>query len=148
MKKIGWIFSLSVLLLSACATGNTEGNMVESLIVTDGDDEYTYSVNDLEKLGAKEEEFMGETYLGVPLKDLLMEAGFDIDNIKTVKALASDGFSILYDSPLFSREDVLVAYAISGGSLSKDDGTFRMVLPGEEGKLNLRFLVQLAVEIK
>jgi hypothetical protein len=116
--------------------------------VTDGADEYAYSVDDLEKFGAVEEEFMGETYLGVPLQNLLMEAGFDIDSIKTVKAVASDGFSVMYDSTFFTREDVLVAYAISGGDLSKDDGTFRMVLPGEEGKLNLRFMVQLVVEIK
>ena len=148
MKKVGWILGMAALLLGACATGNTEGNIVESLIVTDGVDEHTYSVNDLEKLGALEEEFMGETYLGVSLQDLLMEAGFEIDSIKSVKAVASDGFSVLYDSPLFTREDVLIAYALSGGPLSMDDGTFRMVLPGEEGKLNLRFLVQLVVEIK
>ena len=148
MSRIRLIFGLVVLLLSACTAGNIEKNAIENLIVTDGVDEAIYSVDDLKKISEIEEDFLEETYLGVPLPDLLAAAGFKLDNVKSIKAVAADGYSVLYDSTIFTREDVLVAYAKAEEPLSKDDGTFRMVLPGEEGKLNLRILVELFVEHK
>jgi hypothetical protein len=83
------------------------------------------------------------TYQGVQLKELLEEAGFTPEDLSAVKATATDGYSVNYDSTLFLRKDVIVAYATKDGTLSEDDGTFRMVLPGEEGKLNIRFLEEL-----
>ena len=148
MRRIRLIFGLVVLLLSACTAGNIEKNAIENLVVTDGVDEAIYSVDDLKKISEIEEDFPEETYIGVPLPDLLAVAGFKVDNVKTIKAVAADGYSVLYDSTIFTREDVLVAYAKAEEPLSKDDGTFRMVLPGEEGKLNLRILVELFVEHK
>lgn len=146
MSRNRLIFGLAVLLLSACAAGNIEKNVTENLVVTDGAGEAVYSVDDLKKLSEVEVEFLGEIYLGVPLPDLLASAGFEADSLTSVKAVAADGYSVLYDPSLFTREDVLVAYAVLDGPLSKEDGTFRMVLPGEEGKLNLRMLIELFVE--
>jgi hypothetical protein len=40
-------------------------------------------------------------------------------------------------------DEVIVAYARADGDLSAEDGSFRMVLPGAEGKLNVRMLVEL-----
>jgi len=148
MNRNIFIIGLAVLMLCACTARSGEQNSVENLVVTDGENEVLYSVDDLKKLGEVEEEFMGEIYLGVPLPDLLGAAGFGMDSIKSVKAVAADGYSVLYDATLFTREDVLVAYALSEGPLSNDDGMFRMVLPGEEGKLNLRILVEIFVENK
>jgi len=148
MSRIRLIVGLVVLLLSACTAGNIEKNAIENLVVTDGVDEVIYSVDDLKKISEIEEDFLEETYLGVPLPDLLAVAGFEVDNVKSIKAVAADGYSVLYDSTIFTREDVLVAYAKTEEPLSKDDGTFRMVLPGEEGTLNLRMLVELFVEYK
>ena len=148
MSRIRLIVGLVILLLSACTAGNIEKNAIENLVVTDGVDEVIYSVDDLKKISEIEEDFLEETYLGVPLPDLLAAAGFKLDNVKSIKAVAADGYSVLYDSTIFTREDVLVAYAKAEEPLSKDDGTFRMVLPGEEGTLNLRMLVELFVEYK
>jgi len=148
MNRNRVIVGLVVLLLSACAVGNIEKNAIENLVVTDGVKEASYSVDELKKLGAAEEKFLDEAYIGIPLLDLLAATGFEADSLKSVKAVAADGYSVLYDSTIFTREDVLVAYAKTGGPLSRDDGTFRMVLPGEEGKLNLRILVELFVEYK
>ena len=142
------IVGLVVLLLSACVVGNIEKNAIENLVVTDGVKEAIYSVDDLKKISAVEKDFLDETYVGVPLPNLLAVAGFEIDNVKSIKAVAADGYSVLYDSTIFTREDILVAYAKTEEPLSKDDGTFRMVLPGEEGKLNLRILVEIFVEYK
>jgi hypothetical protein len=44
------------------------------------------------------------------------------------------------------KDNVLVAYALADGSpLTADDGSFRMVLPDEEGKLNVRMLAALQI---
>jgi len=146
MSRNRVIFGLVVLLLSACAAGNIEKTAIENLVVTDGVNEAIYSVDELKKIREVEKDFLDETYLGVPLPDLLVAAGFEVDNVITVKAVAADGYSVIYDSTIFTREDVLIAYAVLDGPLSKEDGTFRMVLPGEEGKLNLRILIELFVE--
>ena len=79
----------------------------------------------------------------VSMSFLLQDAGFDPLSLSAVKATAADGYSVNYDAGLFLRDDVLVAIATADGPLAADDGIFRMVLPGEEGKLNLRMLTEL-----
>jgi hypothetical protein len=60
--------------------------------------------------------------------------------------VASDGFTVNYDPSQILKDNVLVAYALADGSgLPADDGSFRMVLPDEEGKLNVRMLVELQI---
>jgi len=74
---------------------------------------------------------------------LLTDAGIDAQSLKALKAIASDGYSVNYEPALFLREDVILAYAKADGPLDGDDGAFRMVLPGEEGKLNVRMIVEI-----
>jgi hypothetical protein len=50
-----------------------------------------------------------------------------------------DGFTQLR----IHREDTLVAYARVDGPLGEDEGSFRMVLPDQEGKMNPRELVEI-----
>jgi hypothetical protein len=144
MKSKFSILTLLAFLLVACSPTAPQGDG-GVLHVTDGTTEKTFSVADLEKLPVTEATFNEVTYVGVSLGTLLDEAGFYSGDLNAVKATATDGYSVNYDSGLFTREDVIVAYATVGGSLTEDDGTFRMVLPGEEGKLNLRMLVELKV---
>jgi hypothetical protein len=79
------------------------------------------------------------------LTALLQDAGCDPQAAKGVKAIASDGFTVNYGPDLFLLPNTLVAYAQVDGPLSADDGTFRMVLPDQEGKLNVRMLATLQV---
>jgi hypothetical protein len=65
--------------------------------------------------------------------------------VSAVQAVASDGYSINYDRDLAMLENTLVAYGQAGGPLTADDGTFRMVLPDQEGKMNVRMLSELHV---
>lgn len=146
MKRKWIIVGLSIIVLSACTAENHDVKKTETLRVSDGVDGIDYSVSDLQNMDQKEVEFAGEPYLGVVLADLLVSAGHQLNSIKSVKAVAADGYSVYYGFAQYSREDVLVAYAKPGGTLAEDDGLFRMVLPGEEGKLNLRMLVELVVE--
>jgi len=137
---------LLALLLTACSSGGTtSGDGGDVLRVTDGTNEKSFSVADLEKLPVTESTFNEVTYVGVTLSTLLEEAGFSVADLKAVKATASDGYSVNYDSGLFTREDVIVAYATADGALTADDGIFRMVLPGAEGKMNIRMLAELKV---
>lgn len=133
---------LLAFLLVGCSSAAPQRNG-DVLRVADGTTEKSFSVGDLEKLPATESTFNEVTYVGVSLATLLQEAGFPPAGLSAVKAVAADGYSVNYDRGLFNREDVIVAYATVAGPLGGDDGTFRMVLPGEEGKLNLRMLVEL-----
>jgi hypothetical protein len=146
MKSTLIKFILLALILTACSSGGTTSEDVgETLLVTDGTTEKSFSVADLKALPVTESTFNEVTYMGVSLSTLIEEAGFSVGDLKAVKATASDGYSVNYDSGLFTREDVIVAYATADGALTADDGVFRMVLPGEEGKLNIRMLVELKV---
>jgi hypothetical protein len=144
MKSNVFKIILLVLLLAACSS-RTTGGEITLLRVTDGTNEETFSVADLEKMPVMESTFNEVTYVGVSLTKILEEAGYSPQDLSAVKASASDGYSVNYDPGLFTREDVVVAYATVDGTLTEDDGIFRMVLPGEEGKLNVRFLIELRV---
>jgi hypothetical protein len=134
------------LFLGACGSSEPAATTAANLlVVTDGSTKKSYTADDLKSLASVEAAFRGVTYQGVPLTTLLQDAGFDPQAAKAVKAIASDGFSVNYGPELFLLDDTLVAYARADGPLSADDGTFRMVLPDQEGKLNVRMLATLQV---
>ena len=136
------VLLLAVLLLTACSKVKPVANGPE-LKVTDGTTTKTYTVDDLKKLTSATASFKGVEYVGVPLVDLLKDAGLDQANAKAVKVSASDGFTVNYEPALFTKADTLVAYAASNGPLTNEDGTYRMILPDQEGKLNVRMLVEI-----
>lgn len=146
MKKVLVVVILFAVLASGCMAAVPDklvGN--ENLVVSDGMTEKTYSVDTLKTLPATQAAFKDVNYRGVKIVDLLVDAGFDPQTVKAVKGIASDGFSVNYDPSLFQRDDVIVAYQTENGALAPEDGSFRMVLPGEEGKLNVRMLVKIQV---
>jgi hypothetical protein len=145
MKKLTFALLTVILLVSACNSGPTQPPTDAVLTVTSAAAQITYTQAQLQTMPKSEATFNNVTYVGVSLTDLLKDAGFDPNTVQSVKAIASDGFSATYDSSLFTRPDVLVAYARKDGPLSGEDGVFRMVLPGEEGKFNVRMLVELNV---
>lgn len=148
MHKTGLFFALLLMiaLLTACAQSQPAAAPAQTLLVTsDGKDGKTFTAQDLQALGEAKATFREVEYVGAHLAGVIQAAGFDPQAIKAVKAVAVDGFSANYDPALFLREDSLVSYARSGGALAEDEGTFRMVLPDQEGKLNVRQLVELRI---
>lgn len=148
MKRLSIIFViLLAALLTACASagGDETGTTTPELKVTGGDISQSYTRADLEALGQTESAFKDVNYVGVTVADLLVDAGFDLDTITAVKAVAADGFTVNYEPSQVLAADVIVAYAQADGDLAEEDGSFRMVLPGAEGKLNPRMLVELQV---
>jgi hypothetical protein len=136
-----------VVLLVACGSAPAPTASVDAnvLVVGDGSTQESYTVKALTSLPGAEAAFKDVTYQDVALSALLQDAGFDPRAAKAVKAIASDGFTVNYWPDLFLLPNTLVAYAQAGGPLSAEDGTFRMVLPDQEGKLNLRMLTTLQV---
>lgn len=147
MKRIIFVFILVSLTLGACASGG-EAGQVEELTLIIGAEEFSLGGDDLAGIAEVQSEYEGSVYIGVPVIDLLQFADVDPGQVNAVVAIAADGYSVSYGSDHFTREDVLVAYSRAEGAMSREDGTFRMVLPGEEGKLNLRMLTDLQVELK
>lgn len=142
------LIAVAVLALSLAACGSPEQAATADgsvLVVTDGNVEKRYTVEDLKALSAAEATFREVTYIGVPLTVLLTDAGFDPHASKAVKAVAVDGFTVNYGPELFLLGNTLVAYGSIDGALTAEDGTFRMVLPDQEGKLNTRMLAKLQV---
>jgi DMSO/TMAO reductase YedYZ molybdopterin-dependent catalytic subunit len=139
------ILAVLALLLGACGGDAPEAAAGDVLVVTDGMTTKSYTAADLQALPAAQAAFREVTYTGVPLAALLADAGFEPGSVSAVKATAADGFSANYDPVLTARADTLVAYAQSDGPLSAEDGTFRMVLPDQEGKMNPRNLVEITV---
>lgn len=142
MKRLVLFVMTLALILVACAP-KEKAAASNLLKVSDGTTSKTYTVEALKALGAIQAPFKGVTYVGVPLTVLLQDAGIDPTTLTAVKAVASDGFTVNYEPALFSREDTLVVYESVDGPLGEEDGTFRMVLPNEEGKLNPRQLVEI-----
>ena len=142
MKRTLFLILVLALALAACAP-KAAAPSGSDLKVTDGTIVKTYTVDNLKSLGAVQASDKGVTYIGVPLKVLLQDAGVDPTQLSAVKAVASDGFTSNYDSTQFLADDMLVAYARADGPLTADEGVFRIVLPDQGGKLNPRLLIEI-----
>jgi hypothetical protein len=145
-----YIVVFFALLLTACASVSQPaapaiGGAGSSLLVSGGDIKKSYTHANLETLPASQSTFKDVNYKGVLVSDLLKDAGFDPQKVKALKAVASDGYTINYDPTQFLGKGVMVAYSRADGDLAPEDGSFRMVLPDAEGKLNLRKLVELQI---
>jgi len=147
MKKLVVLSLILVVMLVGCASGGetavTADTPLPLLIVSDGQTQKTYTAADLQALPQAEASFKGISYAGVPVTALLENSGFAVSDLKAVKAVAADGYNVNYDLAQIQKADVIVAYAQADGPLAEEDGTFRMVMPEEEGKLNVRMLVEI-----
>jgi hypothetical protein len=142
MKRTFFVILVLALVLAACAP-KAAAPAGDTLKVTDGTIVKTYTVDNLKSLGAVQASDKGVAYVGVQLKVLLQDAGIDPTKLSAVKAVASDGFTSNYDPTQILADDTLVAYAQADGPMTAADGTFRMVLPDQGGKLNPRFLIEI-----
>lgn len=145
MKNILILVLLGSLLIAACGSAPVPEEGVPTLTVTDGVASKTYTTTDLQELRQVQVEDKGVTYLGVPISDLLRNAGYDPATVVIVQAVASDGFTADYDQILIEKSDTILAYALLEGALREDEGPFRMVLPNQAGKLNPRMVIELRV---
>lgn len=152
MKRLVFLLVLSVALLTACASSSSAPEAQDSssasaptLRVSGGEISKSYTRPDLEALPVTQASFKDVTYVGVTVTNLLQDAGFDPAQVKAVKAVASDGYSVNYDPGQIFADDIILAYARADGDLAEEDGSFRLVLPNAEGKLNTRMLVELQI---
>ncbi|MBT7601591.1 MAG: hypothetical protein HN560_11000 [Anaerolineae bacterium] len=147
MKK-AVITLIALLSLVACIPNSGQSAEIDEavLLVTIGDIQETFVLEDLQSLPSEDVSFNGVFYKGVRMSTLLEVVSVNPDTLKALKAVATDGYSVNYDPTQILKDNVLVAYALAdGSSLSADDGNYRMVLPDEGGKLNLRMLAELEI---
>jgi hypothetical protein len=144
MKNLFLFVLVLILLLSACDNTSTPSDS-GTLTLTDGDSKQPYSLATLQTITQTESSFDDISYIGVSISALLEHAGIAADELTSVRAIASDGFAADYDAALFLRDDVILAFGLVDGEMTADDGTFRMVLPGEEGFLNVRQVIEIEV---
>ncbi len=142
--------ALLIALLAGCGPGGGATPVPGAIIltVTGGDIEQTYTLEQLQALAAHDVESDDGAFVGVLLSDLLSEAGFDLDRITTVRAVAMDGFSSTYDATLFRRDDAVLAYARAGGDLDGDEQPLRMVIPGQEGRMQPHQITRLEIAVE
>lgn len=144
---------LAALLLAACSpAGQASPTPPQEasapgiiLTISGGDTERTFTLEQLQALPVTEVESADGQYVGVRLGDLLTEAGFDLEAIATVQAVAVDGFSSTYPPELFTRQDAVLAYARKDGNLNADEAPLRMVIPGEGGRMQPRMVNRIEV---
>ena len=150
-RSVILVLVLSMALLAACATAGTPEAQISAaettptLVISGGETSKSYTRADLEALPVTQATFKDVAYTGVTVTALLQDAGFDPAQIKAVKAVASDGYTMNYDISQLSGDEIILAYARPDGDLAAEDGAFRLVLPGAEGKLNARMLVELQI---
>lgn len=138
-----FVLLLSLALVVACGANAPADDVTTALVVVAGDTETHYTAEQLAALEQATVDAEGSTYVGVPLAALLQDAGIDPAQAATVSAIASDGFSATYEGELVLDEQTIVAYATEGGDLAGDDGAFRMVLPDQPGRMNVRMLARI-----
>ncbi len=153
-KRIGPGLILVVALLAAACSPAGQATPTQPqeaaapgviLTIASGEEEQTFTLEQLQALPATEVESADGQFVGVRLGDLLAEAGFDLDAIATVRVMATDGFSSTYESNLFARQDAVLAYARQGGSLNANELPLRMVIPNEGGTMQPRMVNRIEV---
>lgn len=142
MKKINLIAGiiLIVILAASCAPA-AEVAAVEALKIS-GLAEKSWSAEDLKALTVTEAEYTNKdgettTYSGVSIADLLAEAG--VSDFAAVSLVAADGYAVDVDKAALDACPTCIIAV-------DDDGALRSVMPGMEGKMQVKDLV--AVEVK
>ncbi len=149
MKKFVISLIIMSILLMGCAPSMEQDQEKPDeavLLVVVGDSQHSFSRENLQALPSAEASFKEVAYKGVTVSVLLESISIDLDAVKALKAVALDGYSVNYDPAQVLKDNVLVAYELTNGSpLTADDGDYRMVLPEEGGKLNLRMLAEIQI---
>jgi len=144
MKKFVGFMNVLIItaLVAACASAGAPAVATEAALEVSGLAEMSLSVEDLKALPMTEAEYTnkdGETtiYSGVSFIDLVTEAG--VSEYATVTLVAADDYSVEIDKATL---DACVSCIIS----IEDDGTLRSVMPGMEGKLQVKDLVRIELK--
>lgn len=149
------LIRLSVLLvlatlIAACGGGAQTPPPADAAIltITGGADDQTYTLEQLEALAAVDITSDDGDFVGARLSDLLADAGFDLETIETVRVRAVDGFSVSYNADYFMREDAVLAYTRAEGDLTGEELPLRMVIPGEEGRMQPRMINRIDITLQ
>ncbi len=152
MDKCKYVLLLLILIVAfvGCSPNNPTPPAAGDIILTvsGADKEKTYTLEQLRGLSETNVESDDGSFVGVRLADLLVDAGYALDQITSVRVIALDDFSSTYDSELLNREDTVLAYARKDSDLNGDELPLRMVLPGQEGRMQPRQVKSIEVTVE
>jgi DMSO/TMAO reductase YedYZ molybdopterin-dependent catalytic subunit len=131
------------------ATLKIEGEVLTPLTLTMKDFAAFKSMS----VQAKDRDGKEHHYTGVALHEVLQKAGVTLggqlrgENLaKYIRVRATDGYEVVYSlaevDPEFTDKVVVIAYEVDGKPLPADEGSFRIVAPGE--KKHARWIRQIA----
>lgn len=145
-KKLFFILILFMTLVGCSSNEATPPAADDTILTVSGADiEKTYTLEQLQSLPETNVESDDGRFIGVRLVDLLVDAGYDVDTITSVRVVAVDGFSSTYNTDLFQGEDTVLAYAREDSDLNGDELPTRMVIPGQEGRMQPRQVKSIEV---
>lgn len=133
------LVNISLLVAQESATLSLEGEVLYPRTLTM---KYLTSM-DSTTLAIKDSDGLGHDFKGVPLAVILEKAGVTMgpelrgENLaKYVLVTAADGYEVLFSlpeiDPLFSQNNVILAYEMDGQPLPQGHGPFRLVVPQDK----------------
>lgn len=163
MKKrtaITFSFLIAVLcvLISACGTDDIDiSGYADSEIVIAGisDEDEIVTVSDLKALDCvtvkthSTSDKIGDVRAtGPTLKTLLESKGINIDDVKKVVFLGTDGYTYSLKDEYISDHDIILAFGIDGEPLDEESIPCRVIIPESDSAYWIRMLDRLEIELK
>lgn len=106
-----------------------------------------FTLDEIKELSTNEVEFHNHLYRGPAVRTLLARADVDIGKLKSVRAIASDGYRIEYDRRLAKHFDFILAHEMDGEPLPPDMGNLRIVFPGGRSRMVVKMVERLVVKL-
>ena len=116
-----------------------------ALTVVTGEGSVAYTLEDLRSLPESEAEYNGRTYTGVQMRELLADAGVEVQAVAGLEAEASDGYRGWLAPETLLSDSCIVAYLRNGVDLSSSEGPLRLIVTGNT-ESSVKMLARLVVQ--
>jgi DMSO/TMAO reductase YedYZ molybdopterin-dependent catalytic subunit len=166
IKRVGIFLSMLILIFAmiGCSTNKTDDtktsnkenvNIQDKLSITgfsDGDIEI--SIEDIKKYTPVEKSASGKNSSGKEVKlnakgtlleDILKDNGKSQKEIRALRLVAGDGYSIEVPNEILKNRDVILAYEADGKDLHDDTKPIRVIIPNERAMYWVKNLVKIEV---
>ena len=154
MKKLSYLMFLMILVITMVFSTAVFAEDGEFVISNLKEEDITISVEKLKELpvvtkdvtsvdsSGDEDDY---TVKGALFSDLLDSIGADQQNLKAVRLLAGDGYSIELPEPILKNRQIILAYEINGKPLPAKTKPVRVIIPEERAMYWIKNLTKINV---